>query len=244
MRYIKKKNATIEIVLKEDDWYHIPTNLFDIEARSFKGERPDFIGKPVTKTEFMQVLGNMERLLVRAKYHTDQLEGSLHTAVMEFGSVKSLNLKKTLAVEKCLCPIGYEGLSCERCSYGYARVENKLYGGECRKCDCNGHAATCDPFDQRCGECQHNTQGLTCNECRAGFYGDPTIGTPGDCKRCKCPLELISNNFSPTCKIADDYFDRFSIAPDEYVCDACPRGYEGSHCERFVCLIMSDCYSS
>ena len=49
---------------------------------------------------------------------------------------------------------------------------------------------------------------------------------------------LFQNNFSPTCAavedaaFADSKFDKYSIAPDEYVCDACPRGYAGSHCER------------
>ena len=32
---------------------------------------------------------------------------------------------------------------------------------------------------------------------------------------------------------AESKFDKYSIAPDEYVCDACPRGYAGSHCERY-----------
>ena len=45
----------------------------------------------------------------------------LHTAAMEFGSQRSSNLLKTKAVEQCFCPTGYEGLSCESCSYGYTR---------------------------------------------------------------------------------------------------------------------------
>ena len=51
---------------------------------------------------------------------------------------------------------------------------------------------------------------------------------------------FLQNNFSPTCAavgeaaFAESKFDKYSIAPDEYVCDACPRGYAGSHCERSV----------
>ena len=47
----------------------------------------------------------------------------LHTAAMEFGSQRSSNLLKTKAVEQCFCPTGYEGLSCESCSYGYTRYD-------------------------------------------------------------------------------------------------------------------------
>ena len=34
-------------------------------------------GGPVSKHEFMRCLGNLEHLLIRAKYHSDQLEGNL-----------------------------------------------------------------------------------------------------------------------------------------------------------------------
>jgi hypothetical protein len=54
-------------------------------------------------------------------------------------------------VEKCHCPVGYEGLSCESCSYGYTRVNGTLFAGECRKCDCHGHVAICDAVTLKCG---------------------------------------------------------------------------------------------
>ena len=74
--------------------------------------------------------------------------------------------------------------------------------------------------------------------CRGGYYGNPSQGTPNDCKLCKCPLGVMTNNFSPTCRAVSGGVQAgysssiFSIGPQEYVCDACPRGYEGPHCER------------
>ena len=64
--------------------------------------------------------------------------------------------------------IGYTGLSCETCDYGYTRVNNTLYRGTCVKCDCNGHAETCDPVTRKCGPCQHNTRGENCQMCASG----------------------------------------------------------------------------
>ena len=75
-RYKGRKNATIVVHLQEHDWYHIPATLFDIEARSYLHKRPDFIGKSVSKVDFMKVIGSIQRLLLRTKYHTDQLEGT------------------------------------------------------------------------------------------------------------------------------------------------------------------------
>ena len=69
-------NASTDIMLMEDQWYHIPSHVTKIEASAFNNKEADFIGRRVTKREFMMVLGQMKRLLLRAKYHTDQLEGT------------------------------------------------------------------------------------------------------------------------------------------------------------------------
>ena len=49
VRYLRRKNATIEVTLTEAGWYHIPVTLYDIEASAFRHRRPDFIGKAVSK---------------------------------------------------------------------------------------------------------------------------------------------------------------------------------------------------
>ena len=158
----------------------------------------------------------------------------LRAASLELGDERSNSAQKTWAVESCSCPAGYSGLSCESCDFGYTRVNGTLFSGECRKCECNGHASTCDPFTLECGECLHNTQGRNCEECREGFYGNSLTGSIDDCKPCKCPLLPASNNFSPTCSSASSSYDKYSLKKEDYVCTRCPRGYEGSHCERYV----------
>ena len=69
-------NASTEIVLLEDHWYHIPDEIDDIRASDFAKMDPDFMGRRVRKRDFMQVLGGLNRMMLRAKYHTDQLEGT------------------------------------------------------------------------------------------------------------------------------------------------------------------------
>lgn len=57
-------------------------------------------------------------------------------------------------LEQCICPKGYIGLSCEKCDYGYARVEpdgsSLRQHAVCSKCNCHSHAATCDPSTGQC----------------------------------------------------------------------------------------------
>jgi laminin alpha 1/2 len=81
--------------------------------------------------------------------------------------------------------------------------------------------------------CLHNTEGENCDRCKESFYGNADDGN-GVCNPCKCPMDVPTNNFSPKCEVATVDFDKYSIAPDEYVCTACPRGYAGAHCERKV----------
>ena len=76
LRYKGRVNASISIELTQKGWYHIPTTLYDIPAKSYLNEENDFVGQAVTKVEFMQVIESISRFLIRAKYHTDQLEGT------------------------------------------------------------------------------------------------------------------------------------------------------------------------
>ena len=76
LRYKGRVNASISVDMTENGWYHISPTLYDIPAKSYLGENPEFVGRQVSKVEFMQVIQSLSRFLIRAKYHTDQLEGT------------------------------------------------------------------------------------------------------------------------------------------------------------------------
>lgn len=152
-------NATISIPLIEDGWYHVPRTVKDIVTRL---RRTEYRGDPVTRIQFMAVLSNVESILLRGTFHTDQVESVLSRSVWMSRNTTQNELTSSL-VEQCKCPIGYSGLSCETCEFGYVRIyENSTAHdriGKCLPCSCNGHAASCDLETNRCGECLHNTVG-------------------------------------------------------------------------------------
>ncbi|XP_076668102.1 wing blister isoform X2 [Andrena cerasifolii] len=220
------QEAEITVPLRENGWYHVRSEIQDIPTRL---RRTEFRGDPVTRIQMMQVLADLKYLMIRAQYHSEQIEGSLQSAVVSIGELATSGDNSTL-VESCECPEGYEGLSCEHCAWGYVKVikngTDHRNHHVCVKCDCNGHASTCDLLLGECTTCEHNTVGPKCDRCAAGFYGIALKSTPEDCKRCACPLLIDSNNFSPNCQL-DDPTDIDS----GYICTQCPNGYTGDHCE-------------
>ncbi|KAE8736883.1 hypothetical protein FOCC_FOCC017661 [Frankliniella occidentalis] len=272
-------NATVVVPLREahggevpgSSWYLLRDGVRDISTRLRRTgadqDQSPYRGEAATRNQLLSVLADVEHVLVRAKYHTDQVEGALETAVLQRGEqarTEDAGGALTL-VEQCACPEGYVGLSCESCAWGHARVSaqglasNATTGlasghrGLCARCNCNGHAATCDPDSNACGvssvltfgcgppgsslspeltPCEHNTAGERCERCAEGFFGDALRGLPGDCRPCACPLLLPSNNFSPTCELqTPDVTDNNDVVED-YVCTACPAGHAGKHCDR------------
>uniref|UniRef100_A0A8B9U8R8 Laminin subunit alpha-2 n=1 Tax=Anas zonorhyncha TaxID=75864 RepID=A0A8B9U8R8_9AVES len=151
---------------------------------------------PVSRREFMTILANIKRILIRATY--------------SYG----MNLFNCLP--NVLSTLQY-------CWPQHRRVNGTIFGGVCTPCTCFGHAEMCDDITGECLDCKHNTGGSYCDRCLPGFYGDPTKGTAEDCQLCACPLNIPSNNFSPTC-----HFDRSR----GLICDECPAGYMGPRCER------------
>ncbi|XP_037085132.1 laminin subunit alpha-2-like isoform X2 [Pollicipes pollicipes] len=213
-------SASISAPLNERSWYRMSTKVNDIVRK----KREKYVRGPVTRRQLMRVLGSMDRLLVRAKYHSDQIEGGLHDFVLKIASESSVSSERTTAVEQCQCPPGYAGYSCERCDFGYRRRNGTLFRGECVPCDCNSHAESCDPFSGQCGACLHNTMGDSCELCAPGYYGNARRGTPDACRPCACPTELVGVDFTPSCEATP--------GGEDYVCTSCPPGHDGDHCER------------
>uniref|UniRef100_A0A670YWM6 Laminin subunit alpha 2 n=1 Tax=Pseudonaja textilis TaxID=8673 RepID=A0A670YWM6_PSETE len=181
-------------------------------------------GIPVSKREFMTVLANIKRLLIRATY-SNGMNAIYRLSGVSLESANDLltGQKDASAVEICQCSSGYLGSSCESCWPGHRRVNGTIVGGICRPCTCFGHAESCDDITGECLNCKHNTGGRYCDRCLPGFYGDATKGKADDCQLCACPLSISSNNFSPTCHLDQTH---------GFICDGCPSGYAGLRCER------------
>nr|XP_046228322.1 laminin subunit alpha-2 isoform X8 [Scatophagus argus] len=180
--------------------------------------------QPIGRRDFLSLLANVTRVMVRASYSTDpSAVYRLHSFSMQVANPSARGDRRASAVEICSCPPGYAGTSCETCIPGFRRVNGILYSGVCEACDCHGHASHCHEVTGHCLDCFHHTTGHHCDTCLPGYYGNATRGSPADCQPCTCPLNLPSNNFSPTCHLSEE---------GELLCDQCQPGYTGPRCDR------------
>lgn len=109
--------------------------------------------KPVSRAEFMMVLRDLHMIYIRAKYDNSTVLSQLSDVYLSIGAddEENYHLYQQLSVERCDCPAGYSGLSCENCAQGHYRVLDDAYpGGYCIPCQCHGHSDTCDCNTGKC----------------------------------------------------------------------------------------------
>uniref|UniRef100_A0A8C4MPQ1 Laminin subunit alpha-1 n=1 Tax=Equus asinus asinus TaxID=83772 RepID=A0A8C4MPQ1_EQUAS len=172
--------------------------------------------KPVTRSDFMSVLSNIEYILIKASYGQG-LQQSREMSIQ--GLCPFFN--------QVLCSLPFA--SPQDCAPGYHRgkLPEGCGGGPrpllapCVPCTCNNHSDACDPDTGTCLNCSDNTAGDHCDVCAPGYYGKVT-GSASDCTLCACPHSRPAS-FSPTCVLEGDH---------DFRCDACLLGYEGQYCER------------
>ncbi|XP_022089419.1 laminin subunit alpha-like isoform X2 [Acanthaster planci] len=177
-----------------------------------------FSARTVTREDMMMVLAGITSIQIRAQYYNKILDASLSDVSLDVTRKDAIG-SPAYQVERCSCPSGYTGLSCEECEPGFRRSAGQ-YLGTCEPCDCNGHSNTCDPESGRCYDCQDNTEGDNCELCKVGYFGDATTGSPDSCTICSCPYPDETRNYAYTC----------SIVPEGMKCE-CLLGHVGERCD-------------
>ncbi|KAM5147780.1 laminin subunit gamma-2 [Mantella aurantiaca] len=181
------------------------TYTFRLDELSFSPWTPR-----INHFDFRRLLSNVTALRIRATYG-EYSTGYLQSVVLV--SARPGPGEPAPWVEKCECPIGYQGNFCEQCTPGYRRESSALGSfSPCVACRCQG-GGLCDPETGDCYAGDEN-QNNDCADCPHGQYNDPR-----DLQRClPCP-----------CRAGVDCL--LSPETQEPVCDNCPVGQSGPRCE-------------
>ncbi|XP_054168822.1 laminin subunit beta-1-like isoform X2 [Oppia nitens] len=122
---------------------------------------------------------------------------------------------------QCKCRTGTYGRQCDECQPGYWNYPN------CQRCDCSGHADTCDSKTGVCQNCRDFTTGSQCERCERGYYGNPLLlanDVAIPCRPCACPgLAGSGMSHAETCELDNR---------SQNVLCFCKSGYTGERCDR------------
>ncbi len=191
----------------------INNGTFSVQFHQTAGWRHFFSSTPASEFDLQVLLSSISSLSISVNINRDILltRISLKAAVEASGPDHHVSW-----VEECECPLGYSGLSCERCAYGYKRTSQN----KCELCECNGFSIDCHPESGLCINCTQATEGPACEACQQGFFGDPQRNI--SCKPCPCPLAKPNGQFSDECVL---------LPNGSALCTNCPSGHSGQNCE-------------
>lgn len=68
------QEAEITVPIMEHGWFHVQISPEIIDGVT-RFRRTDYRGDPVTRQQMLEILADVEHLLFRAQYHTEQFEG-------------------------------------------------------------------------------------------------------------------------------------------------------------------------
>ncbi|KAJ7400530.1 hypothetical protein BTVI_104660 [Pitangus sulphuratus] len=224
-----------EVEMKEDYWKYF-NSVSD---------------EPVSRSDFMSVLSNVEYILIKAAYGQGLQQSRIANVSMEIAvKFEEMHLGRARAhlVEQCRCPAGYTGLSCQNCKDNtvgdycsacapgyYGKVTGSV--NDCSLCACPranpvSFSPTCVPKgvqDYHCDACLPGYEGQYCERCSLGYYGDPQL-PGGSCHPCQCnPGGSVHNNCDP--------------ATGQCLCKPGVTGQLCEECEPRHLLVDDECVS-
>ncbi|CAL4087148.1 unnamed protein product, partial [Meganyctiphanes norvegica] len=230
--------------------------------------------EPATRKDIMMVLRNMDLLLIRSLYEDSQyIDVTLSEVKLDTATFRDDLQGRAIYVEKCQCPPGYAGDSCEKCSPNYKEVEGpwpikcvldvecgpREYGDPangipCMPCPCpltnpSNQFGSCylDTAGQVTCNCPSCYTGSRCQQCAAGCEGNPNV-VGGSCKPANGCNPIGSNSASVDPRTGRCECKKLTTGPK---CDTCKRGsFYMNENNQFGCIscfcmgVTNQCRSS
>ncbi|KAL9879193.1 terribly reduced optic lobes isoform 28-T30 [Glossina fuscipes fuscipes] len=150
-----------------------------------------------SRTDFMNVLSNLEHLLIRATPKIPTTRTAIRDVILERSVERPMpGSEHAIDVEVCSCPSGYVGSSCESCAAMFYRNNNR----DCVPCPCQEEGST---------SCNLDDRGYVKCQCKLHYTGD----------RCQYPDDYEPERPTSRPSTPPDYDYRtqisVSIAPPE-----------------------------
>ncbi|XP_077412018.1 laminin subunit gamma-2 [Vanacampus margaritifer] len=217
------RHPSVNDVILEGAGHRVSASLGDLRSIVRCGEKINYTFRldeqpgsrwrpQLTPFQFQTLLQNLSTIKIRATFG-DRGRGYLDN--VNLVSARRGDGAPASWVRTCVCPPGYEGNFCQRCSAGFRRrraTEGAF--SPCEPCSCRG--GDCDP---QTGDCYPADETQTCSD---GSYWDFWNRR---CVPCPCPegvpCALVSGSTRPQCRICPP-------GTTGLRCDECQEGFYGS----------------
>ncbi|KAI0977966.1 hypothetical protein GJ496_004291 [Pomphorhynchus laevis] len=193
----------IDLVHHYKESYNIQDGIITVNLRIDENSFKRLDGTTPDRAHVMMALANVDKFWIWAGDSTrHNLPCKILSISIDIANPAGNGLLAS-SVERCKCPLGYTGTSCEQCANGYTRHDGVgLYLGECHSCfdHCNGKTDKCNRDSGQCYDCKDNTSGNRCQLCAQGFRRQH--GTD-KCER----ISEIQDKPAPIITINDELYD-------------------------------------
>ncbi|XP_048488585.1 basement membrane-specific heparan sulfate proteoglycan core protein isoform X3 [Plutella xylostella] len=195
IRLREGQSLSYKVPLTEDGWYIYNT------------------ATPANRNDFMNVLKNLRRVLVKATVtRSPRLQSTSIADVSMDTAFADLNGPPVKGVEVCMCPPGFTGTSCESCTSGYY----KDLMGTCRPCSCNGNDCQLGPYGNVVCNCRPPYTGRDCSSVGLVMELHPTLVDDGDLDTPFRTVAISCKYRAPEPLTIQFYYEGQKIEPPKY----------------------------
>lgn len=146
--------------------------------------------KPVTRSDFLSTLSNIESILIRATVKEFSSRSSISDVELDTAVAQNTGQGLAEGLEQCRCPIGYRGTSCEVISFSFCYKKS----GFCKKMFFL-HIQSCERLYYRDSSDKQSSSLGACKVCPCQYAESCELGAN---RRVKC--NCIQGYFGERCE--------------------------------------------
>ncbi|CAB4057486.1 unnamed protein product [Lepeophtheirus salmonis] len=161
------------------------------------------LNNPSTREDFMLALSNIQHLMIKG--HFGGGSNFIENIKLDTAERRDAGFGIVTTIEKCDCPYGYSGLSCEECVPGFTKTKEAI---------CVPLRDATKPVEQP-------------YDCHQGYYYDK-----GSCTPCNCPLDNYGQPLNCYVDFDENVNCDCVNGSEGRLCEICSLGYvkRGEHC--------------
>lgn len=141
-------------------------NTVALNENDWSDER-ESAGYPISRDKLIKVLSDITAIRISASDYEETYNSQISDIILDTAVDHSTGEQEVTHIEKCRCPVGFAGSSCEKCDTLYYRdVYQRTGVSSCKQCSCNSRntdSCDLDSYARVVCHCKHGYTGESCD---------------------------------------------------------------------------------